>query len=364
LRIALASFIATSTTTGMGKWTDRIAEQLRARGHEVVSATSMGLDLGSSLQRHLFGVGVAMWLLRRRGAFDVAIVHEPHALPACLARRKTGTAVVVMSHGVENRIVHDLWKASRQGAAGLSMFQLLKHYALWGWREAAAFRVAPQALCLAEVDRSYLLEHLGKEPSAVTCFINGTDSVAQPFDAGAHDRVLFLGTWIPEKGSLVLPRIWRAVRRALPRALLTVAGSALERHQVHEGFAPEDRSSVEVIPAFAGAEELRRLLGSAGIFVLPSLREGSPLALLEAMSHGLAPVASAVGGVPDIVAEGAGRLYSPLDIETGARHLRTLLEDVDLRRRMGSAAHVRARACTWEAAAAVVERACERAIES
>jgi glycosyltransferase involved in cell wall biosynthesis len=81
------------------------------------------------------------------------------------------------------------------------------------------------------------------------------------------------------------------------------------------------------------------------------------------MSHGLAPVAAAVGGVPDIV-EGAGRLYSPLDIETGARHLRTLIEDVDLRRRIGSAAHVRARECTWEAAAAFVESACERAIES
>jgi glycosyltransferase involved in cell wall biosynthesis len=118
------------------------------------------------------------------------------------------------------------------------------------------------------------------------------------------------------------------------------------------------------VPAFAGTEELRGLLGSAGVFVLPSLREGSPLALLEAMSHGLAPVASTVGGVPDIVAEGTGRLYSPLDIETGALHVRTLLEDVELRRRIGSAAHVRATACTWEAAAAVVERACERAVES
>ncbi len=350
----------------MGKWTGRIAEQLRARGHDVVSldASSLALDLGSSLERHFFGVTVARWLLRERRRFDAIVVHEPHALPVCLARRMTGTAVVVMSHGVENRIVRDLRRATREGAARMSLVQFVKHQAFWGWRETAGFLAAEQLLCLAEVDRRYLVSHLKKEPAAVTCFVNGADAVAAPVDAGAADGILFLGTWIPEKGSLLLPRIWRAVRSALPGTHLTVAGSGVEPGQILRAFSPEDRGSVRVARSFTGPDELRGLVGSAGVFLLPSLREGSPLALLEAMSHGLPAVASAVGGVPDIVTEGReGNLYSPLDTEAAARHLRTLLQDVDLRRRMGSAARVKARACTWEAAAVAVERACERAVE-
>jgi glycosyltransferase involved in cell wall biosynthesis len=366
LRIVLASFISSATTTGMGKWTERIAAKLRARGHEVVTldATVLGLDLGSSLQRHVFGVTVTRWLLRNRGRFDAAVVHEPHALPVCLARRRTGTAVVAMSHGVENRIVGDLRNAAHQGAVHMPLGRLIRHQALWGWREARGFHLAQHVLCLAEVDRKYLVDNLNKAPAEVTCFVNGADPVTAPLDAGAADGVVSLGTWIPEKGSLLLPRIWRQVCSALPGSRLTIAGTGVDRDQVLRGFASEDRDSVHVVPAFSGPDELRGLLGSAGVFLLPSLREGSPLALLEAMSHGLPAVASAVGGVPEIVTDGReGQLYPPLDTDRAARHLCDLLRDVDLRRRMGFAAHVRASVCTWEAAAGAVERACMSAVE-
>ena len=366
MRIVLASFIGTATTTGMGKWTERIAERLRARRHEVLTLDTavLGLDMSSSLQRHLFGVTVSRWLLRERGRYDAAVVHEPHALPVCIARRRTGTAVVVMSHGVENRIVEDLRNAALQGVAEMPLGRLIRHQALWGWREAAGFRAAQHVLCLAEVDRRYLIDHLNKAPDDVSCFVNGADPVAAPLDAGAADGVLFLGTWIPEKGSLLLPRLWREVRSALPGSHLTIAGTGADADEVLRNFSPEGRGSIRVVRAFTGLAELRGLLGSSGVFLLPSLREGSPLALLEAMSHGLPAVAAAVGGIPEIVTDGReGHLYSPLDTGTAARHLCDLLRNVDLRRRMGSAAHVRARACTWEAAAVAVERACTRAVE-
>jgi glycosyltransferase involved in cell wall biosynthesis len=364
LRIALASFIEPSAVTGMGKWTQRIGERLRSRGHDVVSldVTSLNVDAHSTVRRHLFGFTVARALWRTRESIDALVVHEPHALIPCLARRAMRAGVVVMSHGVENRIIHDLRAATRAGFASTSPFQAAKHRVLWGWREALAFVCAPQVLCLAEVDRRYLAGMRKRDAEAVSCFINGVDPVTNPFDAGSADGVFFLGTWIPEKGSRVLPRIWRAVRSTLPTASLTIAGTGVGSQQVLESFSLEDRGSIRVVPAFEGPEQLGKLIGSAGVFLLPSLREGSPLALLEAMSHGVPPVASAVGGVPEIVTDGTGYLHAPLDTETAARHVCDLLQDVDLRRRMGSAAVVRARACTWDAAAAAVERACERAV--
>src|SRR5262249_291409 len=149
--------------------------------------------------------------------------------------------------------------------------------------------------------------------------------------------VVVLGTWIPEKGSLLLPRIWKEVLSVLPGARLTIAGAGVEEDQVIGAFAPNVRDSVRVVRTFEGPEELRGLLGCAGVFLLPSLREGSPLALLEAMSHGLPVVAASVGGVPDIISDGQeGFLYSPLDTALAARRIEELLRDVDRRRGMGS----------------------------
>ncbi len=306
MKIALASFIESSDATGMGKWTRRIGEQLRALGHEVLEldATSLELDPGSSLQRHLFGVTVARVLAREQRRVDVAVVHEPHALPACLVRKRTGTAVVVMSHGVENRIIEELHEATRHGAASTTAGQVLRHRVLWGWREAAAFRTADHVLCLAEADKRFVLESTRRDPLTVTCFVNGADPGPPLSDPGAMSRVLFIGTWIPEKGSRVLPALWHEVRAASPHAVLTVAGTGVAAEDVLRSFSPVDRESVRVVRAFHGREELRQLLASAGVFLLPSLREGSPLALLEAMAHGLPVVAASVGGVPDIVTQG------------------------------------------------------------
>jgi glycosyltransferase involved in cell wall biosynthesis len=77
----------------------------------------------------------------------------------------------------------------------------------------------------------------------------------------------------------------------------------------------------------------------ANVFVLPSLSEGSPNALLEAMACGLPVVATRVGGVPEIATDGAtALLVPPKDPLSLARAIDRLLDDVDLGAALGTAA--------------------------
>jgi len=84
--------------------------------------------------------------------------------------------------------------------------------------------------------------------------------------------------------------------------------------------------------------DVHDLVGELDVFVLTSLWEGLPLAMIEAMAAGVPIVASRVDGVSEAVTDGVeGFLVAPKDAETFADRIRTLLGDGELRRRMGRA---------------------------
>jgi glycosyltransferase involved in cell wall biosynthesis len=81
------------------------------------------------------------------------------------------------------------------------------------------------------------------------------------------------------------------------------------------------------------------------IFVLPSVSESFPNALLEAMASGCACVATRVGGIPELIEDNrSGLLFANGDAGALAAHLDRLLKDTALRRQLGTAAAARARA--------------------
>jgi glycosyltransferase involved in cell wall biosynthesis len=91
--------------------------------------------------------------------------------------------------------------------------------------------------------------------------------------------------------------------------------------------------------AFSTRRELDRILRVTDVFVLPSVLEGQPLALVEAMAYGCPIVATSVGGVPELIQHGVNGLLCPPG-ESGplAEAIARLLRDADLRAALGSAA--------------------------
>lgn len=141
-------------------------------------------------------------------------------------------------------------------------------------------------------------------------------------------------------GRLTPPKDFRTLVAAL-------AGVRLEFRALVVGDGPERDSAADAIRAAALDERVEligtrddvdRILGEADIFVLASRSEGMPMSVLEAMAAGVPVVATAVGGVPELVVEGeTGLLVPPGDGSALAQAIERLLDDADLRRRLGEA---------------------------
>jgi glycosyltransferase involved in cell wall biosynthesis len=90
---------------------------------------------------------------------------------------------------------------------------------------------------------------------------------------------------------------------------------------------------------FTRREELDRIMAGTDIFVMSSILEGQPLAVVEAMAYGCPIVTTSVGGIPELIQHGVnGLLCQPADAACLARNLCTLIEDPILRRQLGQAA--------------------------
>lgn len=88
-------------------------------------------------------------------------------------------------------------------------------------------------------------------------------------------------------------------------------------------------------------EERSRFMSGIDIFVLPSLTEGTPNAIIEAMAHGKPIIATNVGGIPDLVAEAVGCLVEVDDVKALGAAMRRLAGDAELRKTMGIASKKR-----------------------
>jgi glycosyltransferase involved in cell wall biosynthesis len=295
-------------------------EQLGRRGIEaaVVSPATFrhfgvayGAGIMGNLRRNpLLGLAVPAMLASfaaaaRRASRDAELVHA-HWLPSGAVAMTTGKPFVVQLWGTDAEIAQRVpWLARR----------IL--------RSAAAVVTASSAL--AETARE-----LGARD--VVVIPHGVELPASTEPEAAPPHVLYVGRLSAEKGV-------QELARAATGLELVVAGDGPLR---------------EVFPGalgFVPHEQLGRLYGRAAVVACPSRREGFGMACLEAMAHGRPVVASAVGGLRDLVADGeTGLLVPPGDPAALRRAIQQLLGDAGLRRRMGAAARERARErFSWEA---------------
>lgn len=169
-----------------------------------------------------------------------------------------------------------------------------------------------------------------------------------PADPGTGPlRVVFLGEIGDRKGAFTLLEAWAklaAEPEVLDGAQLVLAGDrGVDRAE--KAIAVHGIGGSAAVRSWLGPDEVAELLAGSGIFVLPSRSEGQPMALLEAMAHGLCPVAGAVGGIPEMVEDGrSGLLVPPDDVDALAAALRRVLTDPALRIGLGAAARERVRA--------------------
>ena len=152
--------------------------------------------------------------------------------------------------------------------------------------------------------------------------------------------LLFLGHLLRDKGVYDLVRAFARVASQFPRLQLVLGGVG-NIDEVRQLAAQLEITERVSCPGWLGPERKTAALASSTIFILPSYAEGMPMSLLEAMSWGMAVIATPVGGIPQLVEnEVNGLLVAPGDIDGLAVAIRRLLEDTALRERIGAAARV------------------------
>lgn len=180
---------------------------------------------------------------------------------------------------------------------------------------------------------------------------NGVDlsTIRSVRESSVPGRIVSIARLSPEKGVDVLIRAFANVKARVANTELHLIGDGAQRTEL-ETLVRELRLERSVV--FHGRQpypEAMRLLTTGSVFALLSHGEGQGIVLLEAGAAGVPSVATAVGGIPEMIKEGeTGFLVKDTDVEAAADRLICLLTNEKLRQQYGEAARVFAEAFSWE----------------
>jgi len=144
------------------------------------------------------------------------------------------------------------------------------------------------------------------------------------------------------KGPIRLLSAFATAHQTNSEIELKIAGKGSQRDEFlnkSRGFGVEEKC--RLVGVYTSRKDRDQYMSSIDVFVLPSLSEGTPTVIIEAMAHGKPIIATAVGGVPDLVSEDVGILVPPEDNAALAAAMVRLAGDTKLRRTMGLAARKR-----------------------
>ena len=207
--------------------------------------------------------------------------------------------------------------------------------------ERAASWVTRAGIAVSEGEKQRIVQEGLMCPAKLRCIPNGVSvpDEAATGCAGPPYRVVSLSRFDYQKNSAFLVRVLEALRDA-GRAddfLFELIGDGVERHDIR---ALAEESGVAPRMRFIGATSTPHTYFSGAFCYISSSRwEGMPLGVLEAMAHGLPPVASDVVGNRDAVVHGeTGLLYPQGDAEAAAAALCCIADDATLRKSLGEKA--------------------------
>ncbi len=164
--------------------------------------------------------------------------------------------------------------------------------------------------------------------------------------------VAFVGSLIRKKGPQDL--IQALEDPGLNSIHLVIVGDGILREELMQQCLRAGLTGRVKWQGLRSQKEVAAILRSCDIFCLPSYTEGKPNVIKEAMASGLPVIATRVGGIGELLADGVtGRLFSPGDVHELRECLKALAVDRDLRRKMGRAGleKIRQEGAGWDASA-------------
>lgn len=298
------------------------------------------------------------WLERELNGSGVAIEHFRLNRPLSLTCARWLTAVlrrhrIAVTHSHEfSMAVYGAWAARRAGVPHLITMHGGRYYAERLRRRIAlraSVALGGRMVAVSHELARQLRRDLWLPSSRVHMIANGVrylpaaqSTLRDELNLTPADRlVLSVGNLYPVKGHRFAVEALALLRDRQPRLHLAIAG----RGELADSLRAlaEERGVAQRLHLLGLRADVPNMLAGADAFVLPSLSEGLPLALLEAMLSDCPVVASDVGEVRQVLADGAAGIVVPAGAAAAlARALDTMLQAPDRAREMATRAKHRA----------------------
>lgn len=351
-----------------------MGRQLEQLGHRVEILFQEDLPRSRFLPRRFeeldFAIELARHILQNPTRYDVVDLRAPTGCVYGLARkfrgrRKTPPYVAELT-ALEERRVYAIREETRKGRGWENRWKNKAWHRVYHLpRFRAAVRSADRVVCANREVWSYLQLVYGLHSNRVTYLPHGVDSRfirARDYAAIKAPRLLYVGTWLDQRGTQYIGEAIGELAKQLPGTSLTVAGSMADADKVLSSFPIEARELVNVIP-IVPSSEMPEIYASHDIFLFPSFFEALPLVLLEAMAGGMPVITTETCGMMDAVRdEWNGLLIPPGDSGAIVRAVLRLSAEPELRRRLGMNAQETGQWFSWERMARKLEGVFERLV--
>ncbi len=309
---------------------------LRDLGHTVVAVCLY--DRPTPISRQLEQAEIPVRFLDKKLGLDVSMVNKLTKLMKLEQPDVVHTHLDVIKYaalaaklaGVA-RCVHTVHSVAQKEAEGKAQKIINGFYYRHGW----SVPVGLSALVCQSIGEFY-----GLPPEKIPLVPNGIDlsryTPKTDYRLGNPVRLVHVGRFDVPKNHKGMLEMFAKLHGQRPACRLVLVGDGDLFPQVQaQAQALGIAGSVD----FCGMQgDVRPYLAQADVFWLPSLYEGNPMTIIEAMASGLPIVASAVGGIPDMVTDDVSALLRPCETEPMLEAINGLLDDEALRRRLGQKA--------------------------
>lgn len=324
---------------------ENLTYELMNQGHEVIvlSLYSTKTPITERMER----ANVDIRYLDKKSGLDFSIFKKikeilkkenPDVVHAHLYSLKY---VVPQAHSLGiKKIVYTVHSIAQKESGKLSRMLNKFFFKKWG--------VVPVGL--SELVRDTVVDVYKMPPEKVPFVYNGVDLgkcvPKESYEFGETIKIVHVGRFCEAKNHSGLVKAFARVHKVYSATKLYLIGDGEEREGI-EKYVAEIGLQNDVV--FLGSQsDVFSYLKDMDIFTLPSNYEGIPLSLAEAMGTGLPIVATAVGGIPDMVKDGESALLTTVDEKQIADALIRLVEDKMLRECLGRNALVGSKAFSSE----------------
>lgn len=376
MRILIAIGVLRKREAGAAGVVFHHAEELRKLGHQVdcwFFDELLPSPRWPARFRDLeFAFAVSSRIRREPAKYDVVNLHCPWGCAYGISRGRSSDSklppYVFTMQGSEDRFAHAMRLEDEKGrATNFSWKNRIWHSAYH--QTMYRYSIARADYGVVANREGWILSELkyGQPPGRIWYVPNGVgEEFFQPrvFSDGAANKLLYVGTWLDRKGVRYLVDAFTELASKTESMQLTVAGCLISEQEVKANFPEHVRSAITVFP-FLARDAMPNLYASHDIFIFPSLVEGMPLTLLEAMAGAMPVVTTNCCGMSDIVEGGRNGLLVPAaDSAAICVAVQRLRANPELRQNLGLCAQKTAERFTWKIVVAELERVLKLAVPS